>query len=142
MKKIMFICFGILSTLTAKGQQNLSYSYDAAGNRTNRTIIVGTQNSSQDTQQKVSRVYVDSLAGKELSVHVDNQDTLLNLSIKGHDPSSGEEYSLLDREGKTLIMGQLSNQATPIKLKELASGTYTLHIFVNRQSSTWKLVKL
>ncbi|RNC63247.1 hypothetical protein [Proteiniphilum sp. X52] len=44
MKKIIFLAFLLAFVLTIKGQQQLSYTYDAAGNRIGRTIVVGAHN--------------------------------------------------------------------------------------------------
>jgi|SRR5690606_32511255 len=122
--------------------QQLAYGYDAAGNRTTRTIVVGTQGLSADRQQEVSRTYMDSLGGKELVIHVDHGNAILDLSVKQHDRSSKQEYALWDEKGAFISKKKLSGNTTSVKLGDLPSGNYTLNIHINRQTSAWNLVKL
>lgn len=143
MKKIVFTITICLIGLLAHGQQNLSYSYDSAGNRTNRTVIVGAQAvSGQENQETTIPVYIDSLDGKELAIRPDKGNTSLVVSVKGIPSSSGGRISLMDSAGKILTEQPMSSETTIIKLDELSIGTYTMWILLNRRSSIWKLVKL
>ncbi|WP_185210778.1 hypothetical protein [Sphingobacterium mizutaii] len=143
MKKIVFTITICLIGLLAHGQQSLSYSYDAAGNRKNRTVIVGAQAvSGQENQETTFPVYIDSLDGKELAIRPDKGNASLVVSVKGIPSSSGGRISLMDSVGKILTEQLMSSETTIIKLDELSMGTYTMRILLNRHSSIWKLVKL
>lgn len=143
MKKIVLIITICLIGLLAHGQQRLSYSYDAAGNRTNRTVIVGAQAvSGQENQETAFPVYIDSLDGKELAIRPDKGNASFVVSVKGIPSSSGGRISLMDSAGKILTEQPMSSETTIIKLDELSIGTYTMRILLNRRSSIWKLVKL
>lgn len=143
MKKIVFTITICLIGLLVHGQQSLSYSYDAAGNRTNRTVIVGAQAvSGQENQETTFAVYIDSLDGKELAIRPDKGNASLVVSVKGIPSSSGGRISLMDSVGTILTEQPMSSETTIIKLDELSMGTYTMRILLNRRSSIWKLVKL
>lgn len=144
MKKIITFTITIcLIGLLTHGQQRLSYSYDAAGNRISRTVIVGAQAiSGHGDQESTSRTYIDSLDGKELSILAGRENPFLSVFIKGIAPSSGASLSLMDRGGKILTEQAISGEPTIVKLDELSTGVYALRILLNRRSSTWKLIKL
>ncbi|MBD1420992.1 hypothetical protein [Sphingobacterium chuzhouense] len=143
MKKIVLTITICLTGLLAHGQQRLSYSYDAAGNRTNRTVIVSAQAvSGQENQETTSPVYIDTLDGKELAIRPGKGNASLAVSVKGGTSTSGGRISLIGRGGKILTEQPISGETTIIKLDELSMGTYTMRIFLNRRSSIWKLVKL
>ena len=50
MNRTLPIIFMLLA-LTAKAQQKLSYAYDAAGNRTERTIVMAEHGANTDDTQ-------------------------------------------------------------------------------------------
>ncbi|WP_133166339.1 hypothetical protein [Sphingobacterium haloxyli] len=142
MKLLSIILITLAGNFYGACAQQLSYGYDVAGNRTTRTIVVGTQGFSADRQQEVSQTYRDSLDGKELVIRIDNSNATLGLSAKEHDRSSKQEYSLLDEKGTLITKKKLSGKTTSVKLDDLPSGAYTLQIHINHRSSTWNLVKL
>lgn len=143
MKKIVFTITICLIGLLAHGQQNLSYSYDAAGNRTNRTVVVGAQIiSGQENQETTNPVYIDSLDGKELAIRPGQRNAALTISLKEFAQSSRGSIHLMDDRGKLLMKKTISGGSTILKLDDLSTGTYTMRILLNRHSSVWKLVRL
>lgn len=143
MKKIVFTITICLIGLLAHGQQNLSYSYDAAGNRTNRTVVVGAQVvSGQENQEITYPVYSDSLDGKKLEIRPGQRNASLAVSVKEFTSSSSGSIRLIDGRGKLLMEKTMSGDTTILKLDDLSTGTYTMRILLNRHSSVWKLVRL
>ena len=142
MKKVIFIGLAIFSVLIARGQQNLSFAYDAAGNRITRTIVVSAQKLSQDAQLETALSYMDTLNGKELSIFTDRGNHRLTIALNKYDHSSNGKYTLLDNKGVLISKNKLSDRNTPVRLDDLPDGTYTLRIEINNQASSWKLVKL
>lgn len=143
MKKIVLTITICLIGLLAHGQQRLSYSYDAAGNRTSRTVIVGAQAvSGKEDQETTFQVYIDSLDGKELTIRPGNGNTSLAVSVKGIPSSQDGRIYFMDSAGKILSEKPMSSETTIVELDELSMGTYTMRIVLNRHSSIWKLVKL
>ncbi|MCT1526052.1 hypothetical protein [Sphingobacterium hotanense] len=143
MKKIALTIIICLIGLLAHAQQRLSYSYDAAGNRTSRTVIVGAQAvSGKEDQETTSQVYIDSLDGKELAIRPGSGNTSLAVSVKGIPSSQDGRIYFMDSAGKILSEKPMSGETTIVELDELSMGTYTMRIVLNRHSSIWKLVKL
>lgn len=131
----------MLFPLTVSSQQ-LSYAYDAAGNRISRTIIVGAHNPSDEAPQDPSGDYVETLDGKQLTIHADREEPRLTITVGDYDASLKGAYSLLNREGRLLAGKGLSGENTFVELKELPSGSYTLQILLNGHPSEWEVIKL
>jgi len=64
----MVTAFLSLALFMARGQQQLSYSYDASGNRTARSVAVGGQELSGDGMRDDARFYAHSPKGKPRAV--------------------------------------------------------------------------
>ena len=63
MKKLVIFLCGLMATIVVNSQQ-LSYTYDAAGNRISRTIVLGLKNA--DVQQQE---FTETIAKKEIKIY-------------------------------------------------------------------------
>ncbi|ULB34941.1 MULTISPECIES: hypothetical protein [Proteiniphilum] len=140
-KKTILLFFVLLFSLTGWSQQ-LSYAYDAAGNRISRTIVVGAYHPSGGEQHDSSRFYVENIHGRELSIHVEREKPGLTIQVSSHDSLLEGTYTLSDKNDDLLTGDILSDRKTRVELEEVPPGTYTLHILVNDHSSEWELIKL
>lgn len=138
MKKIIFLVFLLFSALTIKGQQQLSYAYDAAGNRISRTIVVGAHNADGDAPQ----TYMVTIDSRQLAINTGSEQPQLTIAVEEYDSSLTGEYSILDKKGTLLAKEELSNETTLVEMEELPSGSYILNILLNGHTSRWELVKL
>lgn len=103
MKKIFFLALLLMPILTTNGQQQLSYSYDIAGNRISRTIIVGAYNSTAGSvHQDTTRIYLDSIEGRQLAINAYSTQPRLTIAVEEYDSSLKGEYSLFDKKGLLL----------------------------------------
>lgn len=134
---MMFLCISIV-----KGQQRLSYSYDAAGNRTSRTVVVGAQNLSVDTQNEPSISYIDSIGGNEVLITSESGASRLLFEFKKYKSTTKGKYSISDTNGKVLTGRNLLAKTTAVELDALPIGNYTLKLFLDNHTSTWNLQKL
>ncbi|TDS09814.1 hypothetical protein [Sphingobacterium paludis] len=141
MKTMILTAIIFLSIFVARGQQNLSYSYDGAGNRISRTIVVDSQNMSTDVVLE-ERTYVDSLGGKQIRITSTLKDTKLLVDIKDSQFTFKGRYSISNRNGKVIKNKTLHAKATSICLNSLPSGDYTLKLSSETHTSIWNLRKL
>jgi len=65
MKRIILLAFLLVSSLTTKGLQQLSYTYDAAGNCLSRTIVAGAHNA----EGEAPRTYMDTIGDRPLVIN-------------------------------------------------------------------------
>ncbi|RNC63245.1 hypothetical protein [Proteiniphilum sp. X52] len=138
MKKIILLASLLLPVLTVKGQQKLSYAYDAAGNRVSRTIVVGAHN----IEGEATRSYIDTIDGRQLAINTGSGRPQLIIAVEEYDSSLTGEYSILDKEGTLLAKEELSNGTTLVGLDGVPSGSYSFQILLNGHPSRWELVKL
>ncbi len=138
MKKIFFLAFSLFCILTTKGQQQLAYAYDAAGNRISRSIVVGAHNSDGNTP----RTYIEHIDGRQLAINAGSEQQQLTIAVEEYDSSLKGEYSILDRNGTQLANEQLASGIILVELEGLPSGSYFLNILLNGHLSRWELVKL
>jgi len=141
-QKIIILTFSLLSVLTIKGQQQLSFAYDDAGNRISRTIVVGAYNPSVDVQHESSRIYVETLGGIALKLRSGIEKAGFTIDVGDYSSSLSGEYSILDKEGTLLAKEELSKETTLVELEELPPGSYTFNILLNGHPSRWEVLKL
>lgn len=140
-KKIVLLFFVLLFSLTGWSQQ-LSYAYDAAGNRVSRTIVVGAYHPSAEGPHGSSRFYVENIQGRELSIHVEREKPGLTIEVSSHDSLFEGTYTLSDKKDDLLTGNMLSGRKTRVELEQVPPGNYTLHLLVNGHPSEWEVTKL
>gem|GEM_PF-6744281 len=87
MGKIILTMALVLLLSVARGQQQLSYSYDASGNRTARTVSVGGQGLSAVGTRTDSLLYARSPKGK---AHAEGKRWYARTRKKPHQTTSGQ----------------------------------------------------
>lgn len=141
MKKIILLTFIMLVALTTKAQQQLSYAYDAAGNRTNRTIVLGTRSAGVGTNQTDSVFFEEMLAEKQIKIYPNPVEFELTISIAGYEPSMQGEYSLFNLAGSMMARRKITGETTRVDMSLYTRGTYILNIQLKGQPSSWKIIK-
>ena len=116
MKKIISTIASSMIVFLVSGQQKLSYTYDAAGNRTNRTIIVAARSTSEGLEECTTQLYADSFDGKELPIDTDTNGCKPSISIDELYPSWRAGYSILYSEGKLRYKNMISRETSQIAL--------------------------
>ena len=141
MKKIILLTFIMLVTLTTKAQQQLSYAYDAAGNRTSRTIVLGTRSADVTANKTDSVFFEEMLAEKQIKIYPNPVEFELTISIDGYESAMRGEYSLFNITGAMLLRNRISGTTTHVDMSRYSKGTYILNIQLNGQPTSWKIIK-
>lgn len=136
MKKIIFLALLLAYVLTTKGQQQLSYAYDAAGNRISRTIVVSS--SIDSVQQKT--LFREWLADKELEISNDQNRLGLLISVLGKESPIEGNYCLGNAEGMILAQNTINNDENRIDMDNLNKGEYFLDIILSGEKSRWQIL--
>jgi len=150
---ILLFC-SILSVHTLQAEEtfgtlegNLSYTYDAAGNRISRTIMLGFGKT-------------QAMPDDEMPENADDEpplvDVLNNLQIKIFpNPTRGElaveiastggeqvQITLFSINGEFLLTKQAATSRTTVDLSAFPTGNYILMLTVDGQNRQYKIVKL
>lgn len=141
MKRIILISFMLISVCALKAQQQLSYAYDAAGNRVSRTIVLDTRGANVAANQTDSVFFEDMLAEKKIKLYPNPVENELTISITGYEPSWKGEYALFNMSGAMLSHKRLAGETTPVNMGQYLPGTYLLTIIIDGEKSVWKIIK-
>ena len=132
-----------LLPVVSSAQGRIGYSYDAAGNRVKRQIIMPVpktmakqQNFSSDNQS-----FSDMLHDHSIKIYPNPTKGALRICIsglKGTDKCSLEVYTTL---GVQILAKKIETDNIDINISNQPNGVYLLQITINGKTTTWKIVK-
>ena len=125
----------------AQVQQQLSYAYDAAGNRVSRTIVMGTRGADAAANQADPVFLEEVLAEKQIKIYPNPVQYELTISITGYEPSMRGEYSLFSLGGSMLARRRITGETTRVDMSLFSRGTYILNIQLEGRPTSWKIIK-
>jgi len=141
MKKI-FISILLLLAAMSISAQTVSYTYDNAGNRTERVVSLTTvKNPVNPPIMKSTTSIEDIIAGKAIVVYPNPTKGILNVEIKDYTDQMQADYRIVDMSGKTIFSKKAINGYQTFDLSRQAAGIYLLQIRINGESVIWKIVK-
>ena len=141
---ILVLCFPSLA-------QNFSFSYDDAGNRIERTLILSTK--SMDHDPVVSgEANQEEVKSEEEIINDPSGDISLNLypnptkgdvivSIKTDKMLNNVSYRIVDLSGREVIKGPGNSDRFNIDMNDQSAGIYYLLISIDENERSWKLIK-
>jgi len=135
MKKLVIFLCGLMATIVVNSQQ-LSYTYDDAGNRISRTILLGLKSADIEQQE-----FTETIAKKEIKIYPNPVESLLSVSIAGYDAGIVNECFIYNMAGAILKREKISGELTILDMSSFSSGTYVLQILIDGEKSVWKIVK-
>lgn len=141
MNKLILLSPVLLFALALQAQQQLSYAYDAAGNRVSRTIVMGTRGADATVNQPDSVFLEEVLAEKQVKIYPNPVQYELTISITGYEPSMRGEYSLFSLGGSMLARRRITGETTRVDMSLFSRGTYILNIQLKGRPTSWKIIK-
>lgn len=141
MKKIILLTTSLLFAIAIRGQQQLSYAYDAAGNRTSRTIVLATRSANATINKPDSVFFEEKLADKQLKIYPNPVQSQLTIEVEGFEPGMQGEFSLFNITGGMLIRRRITGSNTYLDMSRYTKGTYILNIQLRGQTTSWKVIK-
>lgn len=163
MKNLLITTTLLLTGLVLFSQKdyNIEFTYDAAGNRTERHLIEfkapeknqEARYKDQELQNGDEVVYKDKLGDKEISIFPNPTKGWLTVSIRQATEATSvdaccigtiEVFSLagekvFEQQARRLAAGLVAE--IKIDLSKLPDGTYVLKIMLDSEVSTWKIIK-
>ena len=146
MKKVYYFIYlillsGILCLLchnTAEAQ--VSFGYDAAGNRVNRVINVQVR--SQNTEENIEqKIYSEVL--KDLSIKIYPNPTKGDLTVEIMNLPEGKTANLrlYDMSGTLVLQRTDVNGTEYVSIGNRPNGIYIMRISAGDSSTEWKIIK-
>lgn len=140
MNKTLLFIFMLLA-LTAKAQQKLSYAYDAAGNRTERTIVMTVRSADVEDKAQDGLFFEEQIANLQLRIYPNPVKEQLTIQISDYESSARMEFVLYSIGGSILHRGTIDSETTLVNMSRFTTGTYVLHIIIGGKRTVWKVVK-
>ena len=143
---LIFISF---CTLGGMSQNNISFAYDAAGNRVSRTIDLGATQTAMNAGEneklsfeKSEDFFTEVIAEKEIKIYPNPTRGQLRVDILGYeDLNSNSSIQVFTTGGALLYKSNTPSQTNDINLNDKPAGLYLMVITIAGEKSTWKIIK-
>lgn len=134
MKYLVLSILFVVAPFVGYSQTTLHFTYDDAGNRTSRTIVVRSLQAPDYDMNTSVDLYEDvKVRIKELSTD------FLQVEILGLNNSAS--ISIYDASGKAFLSCNTLETISSIDISALPRGIYVLRIDIDGDENTWKLIK-
>ena len=115
----------------------VSFTYDATGNRTNRSIDLGTKGSGENYRESFN----DNLDNVHYHIFPNPTQGELTIQISNWSDESSITYSVRDLNGKMVVPVTNAGATTVVDLSVHPSGVYILTVMANGKRHQWKIIK-
>ncbi|MEZ5198781.1 MAG: T9SS type A sorting domain-containing protein [Bacteroidales bacterium] len=155
MKEQIITTIWLLTSLALYSQTNtIEFTYDNAGNRTERHVIEmkSPENKTGEQQnEELEKVFAEQMGEQEVRIYPNPTKGLLMVEIKGRKDATnlpagkswqaGARMELYGSEGKMVYSIDKVKEKTKVDLSDMKAGTYVLKIVLDERVSSWKVVK-
>lgn len=120
--------------------KTVSFSYDEAGNRIKREIIIPKRNMPKESIAGTERIE-DKLSIKKVIITVDSNDGTIRVEIPQYDSSDQIRLNVFDIEGHIVYSTEIASKDAIVDLTSNPTGIYVMWININGDSMSYKLIK-
>lgn len=118
-----------------QSQVVVNYSYDAAGNRIKREIVLSR--SIENTEKPLS----ETLSEKQIKIYPNPTEGILKTEISGWEITDKCIFTVYSLKGSLIQEISVNSSTTEIDLSGESNGIYLLNIELNNSKSVWKIIK-
>lgn len=122
-------------------QNSFDFGYDAAGNRTSRTISLKSAEINNETAtSQLEKPFEDNIGFGTTRIYPNPTKGILHVEIV----SGMEQLAALtvhDLNGKLVVEKKSITFNCDINLSPFPAGTYILRIFIGQDNKEWKVIK-
>ena len=136
MRKSLLLSLLILCTLGSSAQA-IRYSYDAAGNRVRRELVV----SSAPMNRGNTGPYTDDLANDYKVKLSPLQDGIIRIDVISKAGQSVGNVDVYNTSGMRMLSSDIQDGTATVNLSDRQNGVYILDINVNGNKTSWKITK-
>ncbi len=134
-KALAFMFAVVMSCMTTVGQ--ISYSYDLAGNRVKREIVM----SSLAPRNTKATGFTEVLAKKNIRIYPNPTKGHLKVEVMGYEAADNCLLQLFNAVGAQIINRKATLPFTEINITNQPNGIYFLQITLNGENTKWKIIK-
>lgn len=122
-------------------QQRIKYTYDNAGNRIKKEIVLSATRSAPEHEEEDPVSYEEKLRETQVTIYPNPTKGMLRIDISGVDKFENARITLYDLNGKLLQQWNDISQSNVIDLSGQSPDIYIMQVAYNGQVSSWKIVK-
>ncbi|MDE6522924.1 MAG: T9SS type A sorting domain-containing protein [Muribaculaceae bacterium] len=122
--------------------QKVTYTYDNAGNRIKREIVLSPKGkpASQENTNEMQPIS-DMIADKNIRIHPNPTTGMLKVEITNYESGDLGNIYVYSINGHSIIHSKISSPLTDIDISSSPNGIYLLNIQLNGNSTTWRVIK-
>lgn len=128
----------ILNVSCVVYSQNVIYSYDAAGNRIFREIVIQSRSV---LGKAPTDIQYSKLSERDIRIFQNQADGMLKIEISGYDVTDRIICNIFTYSGRKIISVQPKSSLVELNMESLTKGVYILHISLNDEETSWKIIK-
>ena len=142
MKKNLLITFFASMQLFSSAQGQIGYTYDDAGNRIERKIILAAPKvMAKKRSDTPSDFYSNMQSDHSVRIYPNPTKGQLCVEIVNYSDKNRYEMEVYSIAGELVFQEKNAGVTTDINLSNRSTGIYLLKIMQNGESKTWEIIK-
>lgn len=138
MNRIIIILVLLGLAWTVSGQNQIEFTYDEAGNRITRQIVVLAK-SAIVTDEQLS--YEARTGDRVIKLYPNPTKGMLNLNISEWDSEIKVAATIFDMSGRIILRNTINTPETSFNLSDQPAGSYLLRLLIDKNWMEWKIIK-
>lgn len=138
MKKRFIMLLLATVPFIAFSQSKVRYSYDNAGNRVKREIVVSTKSVADNS---IPEYYSEMLSEKDIRIYPNPTPGHLKVEVAGWDNGDKCTFHIYNSVGQRILSSRATSSYTELDISFCSNGLYILHITLNGKETVWKILK-
>lgn len=145
-KTLLVVVFSFIPIVFCHAQSygEVTFGYDANGNRISRSILFGKifeDGKNVEAEKGLETIVMDQISGVEFSIYPN--PTRGRFLVEVSDPGKGPllRVVLLTPQGDALTKKILDVNTEEFDLSDYPAGIYMLHLMAGDETHVWKIVK-
>lgn len=139
MKRLLLILPILIIALSVYGQAEVEYSYDSAGNRITREIVLSQSSSRRENSDK--EFYSDKLLEYTIRIYPNPTKGNLQVDILGVNNETIVNISMYDLNGRLIDKASINSGRAQFDLITQPTGVYIMKIKIEDKTTSWKIIK-
>lgn len=140
---LLLMMSGVVKSQTAVW--GVSYEYDAAGNRTQRMMktlyLSGAKSVAADTTESIAPM-IEEAGNRQIVLYPNPTRGMLKVNINGGEWNDRYQTVVYDQNGRVVTRNQMVGDGDmDVDLTGQSTGYYFLHLMVNDERKTYKIIK-
>jgi len=139
MKILLIIFFSIASIVSIQAQNKVSYSYDAAGNRVSRTLVVANRSLLAD--EVPEDIITEKFAEREIKIYSSIQGQITVEISTLEEMKTGTITIYTVPNGNAVLTRRIQSTREDIDISNQRTGVYILLVDIDGEKTSYKLMK-